>query len=118
MMETVAHERAQELFGPFIDGEIAPAEAADLRQHLSGCVECRSGFDQYEKAVTLLRDTGREHAPEGFATTVLRRVRRRRRQSRFAGGRLIELNPIPAAEVIVPILIAAAVALLIVVAAP
>lgn len=118
MMETVAHERAQELFGPFIDGEIAPGEAADLRAHLTGCVECRSGFDEYEKAVTLLRDVGRERVPEGFATSVLRRVRRRRRQSRFAGGRLIELNTIPAAEVLVPILIAAAVAAVIIVAAP
>jgi anti-sigma factor RsiW len=118
-METLAHERAQELFGALLDGEIHATEEAGLRAHLTDCVECRTGFDQFEKAISLIRDVGRERAPEGFATRVLRRVRRRRRHTRLQGGRLLfEHGAFPAAEVIVPILIAAAVAALIIFAAP
>jgi anti-sigma factor RsiW len=117
-MELAAHERAQELFGPMLDGDIAATQAASLRAHLTDCAECRTGFDQYEKAISLVKDVGRERAPEGFATRVLRRVRRRRRRSNLDGGHLIELTSMPAAEVMVPLLIAAIVAVAIIAMAP
>jgi anti-sigma factor RsiW len=116
-MQLVGHEQAQELFGPMLDGDIAATQAAGLRAHLSDCVECRTGFDQYEKAISLVRGIGREQAPEGFATRVLRRVRRRRRRN-LEGGRFVEFTSMPAAEVMVPLLIAAVVAVTIVLLAP
>jgi anti-sigma factor RsiW len=118
MIEPVAHETAPELFGALLDGEISTSQEEGLRAHLSGCVECRTGFDRYERAISLVREVGREHAPEGFATTILRRVRRRRRLSHFNGARLLEVTSTPAAEVMIPVLIAAAVAALIIFAAP
>ena len=117
-MELVVHQRAQELFGPMLEGDIAATQAASLQAHLTDCVECRTGFEQYERAISLVREVGREPAPQGFAARVLRRTRRRRRWSHLQGGRFLELTWFPAAEVMIPVLIAATVALLIIVMAP
>ncbi len=119
MMEAIAHEQAKDLFGPMAEGELSSVEAKSLTAHLSGCAECRVDFQQYERAVVLVREVGRERAPEGFATSVMKRIRRRRRMDRFQGGRILaEISTIPGAEVLVPVLIAACVAALLFLLAP
>lgn len=118
MNETMAHTEVQGLFGALLDGELPTSQAATLHTHLGACEECRTGYDRYARAVVLVRETGREHAPAGFARAVLRRVRRRRRAYGPAGSRWLEVASFPSAEVMIPVCLAAAAAAVLVLAAP
>lgn len=74
----LSHHDATRLFPALIDQELAEQDQARLRQHLDGCGECREGWERYERAVTRVRSVGRERAPAGLASLIVRRVRRRR----------------------------------------
>jgi len=107
----LSHREATNLFPALIDQELADREAARLKAHLDGCVECREDWDRYSRAVTLVRKVEREPAPPALTSTILRRVRRRR----FRGLRALEFfdsNYRFPYEVLLPILLAALVAAL------
>jgi len=63
----------------FLDRELAPDEESLVRRHLAECPACAGEHERLALAVGSLRGLGRERAPEGFASRVLRRVRRERR---------------------------------------
>jgi hypothetical protein len=106
----LTHREAQNLFGAWVDAELGDQEELGLRAHLDDCADCRTGWQRYERVVKGARNLEHIQAPPRLATLIARRVRRRR-----MGGRALHLAHahyrLPA-EVIIPILLAAAVAAL------
>ena len=109
-METaLSHQEAQDLFGALVDMEIPAPEEARLRSHLSRCVSCSQGWVRYEATVHQVRDLPRERAPMSLAGVIVRRERRRAFSRRM---RLLQLQNRLPVELILPLLIAAAVVVL------
>jgi predicted anti-sigma-YlaC factor YlaD len=74
----LSHEEARRLFSAWVDEELPSREEEKLRVHLDACRDCRAGWERYERAVTVVRGVSREKAPPSLATSILRRIRRRR----------------------------------------
>lgn len=111
MQLEISHTQAKALFPALIDEELGRREETELRAHLDTCVECRQGWDRYERAVSLVRKVDRERAPASLASVILRRVRRRKSHL-FRRAQALQLAYRVPVEVIVPILVAAMVAAL------
>jgi anti-sigma factor RsiW len=62
---------ARELFSPFVDEALGPAERAVLEQHLADCAECPRELERFRATVALLRAVEPERAPAGFVDRVL-----------------------------------------------
>jgi anti-sigma factor RsiW len=103
----LTHSQARDLFGPWVDDELAAPEAVQLKTHLDGCSDCRVGWEAYERVVKTTRSLERQRAPEGLASVILRRVRRRRVGAHASMVSQIQ-NRLPV-EMVIPLLIAAAV---------
>lgn len=103
------HREAKALFFALADEELPEPQAKAVRSHLDGCEECRAGWDRYTKTVQRVRTVEREKAPPALASLVLNRVKRERR----FGLRKLHLahayHRVPV-EVLIPLLLAAAVA--------
>jgi hypothetical protein len=110
MNAQLSHREAKSLFGPWIDQDLDAPKARQLKDHLDGCVDCRTGWTKYERVVRQARDLGREGAPPDLAGKILRRVRRRRLGARALHS--VHMNYRVPVEVIVPPLIAVAIAAL------
>ncbi|MBX5482343.1 MAG: zf-HC2 domain-containing protein [Myxococcaceae bacterium] len=113
----MSHKEARSLFGALIDDELPKREALRLRSHLDACVDCRSGWERYERAVRIVRGVEREKPHPALATLILRRVRRRR----IHGARALHLshvhNRVPV-EAIIPVMLGIAVAAVLILMAP
>jgi len=110
------HREAKALFFALADEELAEPQAQAVRSHLDGCEECRAGWDRYAQTVQRVRKVEREKAPPMMASMVLNRVKRERR----FGLRKLHLahnyHRVPV-EVLIPLLLAAAVAAFLVLSA-
>jgi anti-sigma factor RsiW len=104
------HE-VERLFLGAVDGGLDEVELAGLRASLGEDPELRARFEAYQGAVQRLRSTPRARAPAALAAMVLRRSRRRRFQLRRDDGGAAFRVP---AEVLLPILLGALVALFVV----
>lgn len=101
------HEKAQALFGLFVDHELAPGEQQALLGHLDSCAECKQELERYARTVEAVRSLERERAPRDLAAQVLRRVRRRRRGLLgLSGAHFFEQVSVPV-EVAVPVVVVA-----------
>lgn len=113
----LSHREAKSLFGAWVDEELPRQDEARLRSHLEGCVDCRTGWERYQRAVTVVRGVEREKAPPALATTILRRVRRRR----FSGPRALHLahlhHRVPV-EAFIPVMLGILVAAVLMLMAP
>ena len=60
----------------FLDGEMSPAEADRIRQHLDECTPClrQYGLERMVKSL-LARSCGCEHAPDHLRVQVVTRIR-------------------------------------------
>jgi predicted anti-sigma-YlaC factor YlaD len=110
------HREARDLFLALADEELPEPQAEAVRSHLDGCEECRAGWTRYAKTVELVRKVEREKAPPMMASLVLNRVKRERR---FGLRKLHWAHthyrfPV---EVLIPLLLAAAVAAFLVMSA-
>ncbi len=47
----------------YLDGELESALCAEIKQHLSGCDDCRVMVDTLNKTITLYRNYGQETVP-------------------------------------------------------
>lgn len=116
MKETEAVRRelskseVERLFTGAVDDSLSDADVAAL----DGDPALKAKLAQYERAVKLLRDAPKEKAPDALASMILRRTRRRRLHARDV-HQLAWRFP---AEVVVPLAIAALVALFMVLASP
>jgi anti-sigma factor RsiW len=107
----ISHHDARALFGALIDEELAPDEKAQVSTHLARCDDCRAGYVKYERVVQQVRSLERLRAPPTLATRILLRVRRRRPFGTKGLALLHAQHRVPV-EVIIPVLLAAAVAAL------
>ncbi len=111
------HREAKALFFALADEELPEPQAQAVRSHLDGCDECRAGWDRYAKTVQRVRQVEREKAPPVMASLVMNRVKRERR---FGGLRKLHLahtyHRFPV-EILIPLLLAAAVAAFLVMSA-
>jgi len=103
------HAAARESFPALIDQELEPATEAQVRTHLVACDSCRQGFERYERAVEKVRALGRENAPDALATLILNRTRKRRGLRNLV--RVHNTYRLPV-EIILPVLLAAVIAAL------
>ena len=79
------HQRYIDLISAVLDGEAAPAEAAELMDHLSACPACQAAYEQ----TLALRDAflgWEEPEPPGdLAAAVMSRVRQEPRRAPGGG---------------------------------
>ena len=110
------HREARDLFFALADEELPEPQAKAVRSHLDGCEECRAGWDRYAKTVQLVRKVEREKAPPMMASLVLNRVKRERRFGlrKLHWAHTHHRFPV---EVLIPLLLAAAVAAFLVMSA-
>ncbi len=72
----------------FLDGDLAPAEAAAFRAHLAVCTECAGEVALFERLITTLERPALVEPPAGLTERVLARVlpsRARRRRLAVLG---------------------------------
>jgi len=99
----------ERLFVGAMDGALADRDEIELKAQLANDPALKREYEQYERAVKLLRGQPQEKAPEALASLIMRRTRRRRGMLRNA--HTAQLHYRVPAEVLVPILIAVLVAL-------
>lgn len=107
VMETQLGTHLGDRLHLFIEHDLAPAEEAEVLEHLSACGTCADEHARLEHTVAALRSVGRASAPVGFAARVLRRVRVARRRAHPLGQSLANKVPFEGGIII---LIAAATA--------
>ncbi len=113
----ISHREARQMFFAAIDEELPNVEEEKLFHHLEGCDDCRVGWEKYAKAVGKVRSLERVRAPASLSTMILRRVRRRRSWTHRKLAQAHAHHRLPA-EVLIPLLLAVAVATLLVALAP
>lgn len=102
------HHQAQALFLDLVDEALPAEQEQAVRLHLQGCGECQAGWERYARTVQRVRQVERERAPPGLATQVMGRVRRQRRLG-LKGLHLAHAHHRLPVEVLIPLLLAAAV---------
>ena len=105
------------LFVEAVDGALADADVARFQEQLASDSELKARYDSYQRAVNLLRAEPRQKAPDALASVILRRTRRRRSVMQSLRLHEMHFNRVPA-EVFIPLLLAAAVALFLMTASP
>jgi hypothetical protein len=104
------------LLGPFEDGELEPHEMEDVALHVVSCGDCKEALEDYRALGVGLRDAVTVPSLDGFARTVVARLRQRRLPLRIRVGRwweplarvasLVEFASVAAATAILTMLIA------------
>lgn len=103
------HLQAKALFLALADEALPAPQEQAVRSHLDGCEECRQGWDRYARTVERVRTVEREKAPPALASLIAGRVRRQRRFG-LRGLHLAHVHHRFPVEVLIPLLLAAAVA--------
>ena len=70
------NDHAGDLLSALLDGELDPAEEAQVRTHLSACDACRREFDVVSQARRLVRDLPPVEPAFGFLQRLRRPARR------------------------------------------
>jgi anti-sigma factor RsiW len=87
------HQRTNEAFSAYIDGEISPEERARVDEHLATCIQCRVSLERFRRTVGGLGALKRA-APGDFLAGVQAQINRRSR-GRFFGKRFLLFGRIP-----------------------
>ena len=114
MRRELSKNEVERLFVGAIDGALAEPESNEFDAQLAADPELKAKFATYQRAIAALKRAPREKAPDALASMILRRTRRRRFQVR---SRDIQNAHFPA-EVVVPMLIAALVAMFMLLSSP
>lgn len=114
MRRELSKNEVERLFVGAIDGALAEPEANEFDAQLAADPQLKARFAKYQRAIAALKQAPKERAPDALASMILRRTRRRRFQVRT---RELQNAHFPA-EVVVPMLIAALVAMFMLLASP
>ena len=115
MQRERSHPEVERLFLGAVDGALSRDDEAVLTAQLAGDAALRVRFEAYRGAVRMLRQAPKARAPDGLASLILRRSRRRRLHLRREDERVAFRVP---AEVVIPLLLAALMALFMLLASP
>jgi anti-sigma factor RsiW len=55
----------------YLDEEINPTNEMILREHLKGCKECETLFNEFKKTIAVVKGTSRVQAPSDFTAKVM-----------------------------------------------
>jgi anti-sigma factor RsiW len=55
----------------YLDEEIDPANEMILREHLKGCKECETLFNEFRKTIAVVKGTSKMQAPPDFTAKVM-----------------------------------------------
>jgi anti-sigma factor RsiW len=110
----LSKNEVERLFVGAVDDALPERDSKAFASELDENPELKARFAKYQRAVSLLKDAPKEKAPDALASMILRRTRRRRFQLRT---REIQNAHFPV-EVVVPMLIAALVAMFMLLASP
>ena len=109
MSAQLSHRETRALFIALADEELPAEQARQVQSHLEGCGECQRGWQAYAGGLRRVRQVERQRAPATLASSVMTRLKRERR----SGLRRLHLAHahyrLPV-EIIIPVLLAAAVA--------
>jgi anti-sigma factor RsiW len=111
-VNALAHSEVQSLYSAYVEHELPEGELENFVAHLESCQGCLQSLEHFEATFESVRKLPRERAPTMFGRQVLRRVRHRNRRRAAVMPYLAGQFHLPA-EAIIPIIIAAAAALLI-----
>ena len=111
MSTALKSNEVEELFSGAVDGRLTGSDDQKLRTALAADPELKTRFERYQKAISLLKGAPKEKAPPALATTIMRRVRRRRQFDRRNVAMQQAMYRVPV-EVIIPLLIGVMVAAL------
>lgn len=107
----------ERLFVGAVDESLADRDAVHFKAALEAEPELKGKFQKYAQVVSLLRRAPKEKAPDGLASMILRRSRRRRVLDRRGLESAYASYRVPA-EVLIPLLLGALVAAFLVLSAP
>lgn len=117
MSTALKSDEVEELFSGAVDGGLKDADDAKLKRALAEDPALQARFEKYQQAIALLKWAPREKAPAALATTIMRRVRRRRVHERRNAAIQQVMYRVPV-EIIIPLLLGVMVAALLFFAAP
>ena len=117
MSTALQTNEVEELFAGAVDGRLSDSDDAKLKRALAADAELKARFERYQKTISLLRGAPKEKAPPGLASTIMRRVRRRRIWDRRNSAMQQAMYRVPV-EIIIPLLLGVMVAALLFFAAP
>jgi len=63
--------QADERLSAYLDGELTPPEAEEVRRHLASCAACRAAFEQLQRTVQAVKDLPVVLAPKDFRARVM-----------------------------------------------
>jgi anti-sigma factor RsiW len=87
------HERAQDGFSAYVEGQLGAAEKAAIDAHLLSCAPCRAHLQRFNETLGSLGMLKRK-APDSFLTDIQRQIFTRSR-GRFFGRRWMLFGRIP-----------------------
>lgn len=79
--------RIEQQLSAYLDGELAPAEMAEVRAHLAGCETCRAELEELRAGKDLLGRLRAIEPPPGFEASLLARASQPSRRSWLAWPR-------------------------------
>lgn len=115
MRSELNKSEVERLFVGAVDDALPPEEQEAFTAHLEADAELKLRYLAYRNTVSRLKADPQDKAPDALASMILRRTRRRRFSLRDRD--LIHAWRVPA-EVVIPLLLAALVALFMVLGSP
>src|SRR5437773_707387 len=70
----MTHARMQHQLSAYLDGELTPAEADEVRTHLVGCAACRETLSRLQHVKSLLQRLPERPVPEELWATIGPRI--------------------------------------------
>jgi hypothetical protein len=87
------HRQAADRFSDYVDGQLGGAAKAELEQHLSVCIQCRTELESFRRTVGGLGRL-KQSAPPSFLPQIQKQIYVRS-HGRFFGGRWKLFGRIP-----------------------
>ncbi len=108
----IDHDEANERFSPYADRELSSDEEREFLLHLRVCADCRTEYERFARALSLVRGAERVRPRPGFARKVAGKLRLRRRKQvdRTVGNLALTVS----IEAAIPLLLAVGVAALLI----
>lgn len=115
MRRELTKTEVERLFLGAVDDALPGEDQATFTALLEADADLQARYDTYRRTVRLLQGAPKEKAPDALASVILRRTRRRRFSLRDRDQTSTWRVP---AEVVIPLLLAALVALFMIISSP
>ncbi len=76
-------DEIMELMNDFFDEELEEGKEQKLREHLKGCNECQTIFNELKKTIAFIRSTSTVKAPENFTDRIMANLPKEKKKISF-----------------------------------